>query len=130
LQQRWGTKVAPLQLPVGTAENFNGVIDLLHMTSYVTSEGVEEPVPGEFVDQAKELRDRLIEAIVETDDNLMNKFFADEELTEDELRQVLHLGLDHGLIIPVVCTSASKTMGIRQLLRNVAWSGPSPQDRD
>ncbi len=130
LQERWGTKVAPLQLPVGAAETFDGVIDLLHMTSYVTSEGREEPVPAEFTEQAKELRDSLIEAIVETDDNLMNKFFADEELTEEELRQVLHLGLDHGLIIPVVCSSATKTMGIRQLLRNIAGSAPSPQDRD
>lgn len=130
LQERWGSKVAPLQLPVGAAETFDGVVDLLHMTSYVTSEGREEPVPAEFVEQAKELRDSLIEAIVETDDNLMNKFFADEELTEEELRQVLHLGLDHGLIIPVVCSSATKTMGIRQLLRNIAGSAPSPQDRE
>jgi elongation factor G len=130
LQERWGSKVAPLQLPVGAAETFNGVIDLLHMTSYVTSDGVEDAVPPEFEEQAKTLRDSLIEAIVETDDNLMNKFFADEELSEDELRQVLHLGLDHGLIIPVVCTSAPKTMGVRQLLRNIAGSAPSPQDRD
>ncbi len=130
LQERWGTKVAPLQLPVGAADTFNGVIDLLHMTSYVTSEGTEEPIPAEFIEQARELRGKLIEAIVETDENLMNKFFADEELSEEELRQVLHLGLDHGLIIPVVCTSAAKTMGVRQLLRNIAFSAPSPQDRD
>ncbi|MDZ7726713.1 MAG: elongation factor G [Dehalococcoidia bacterium] len=130
LQEKWGPRVAPLQLPIGSADNFDGVVDLLHMTAYRGSEGQEAEVPPELVEQAEELRGQLIESIVETDDNLMEKYFADEELSEDELRRVLHLGLDHRLLIPVVCTSATKTMGIRQLLHNIAYSAPSPADRD
>ena len=129
LQEKWGAKIAPLQIPVGSADTYNGVVDLLHMTAYLTEEGTESDVPGDLREQADELRQQLIEAIVETDDELMEKFFDDQELTEDELRRVLHLSLDEGLIIPVVCSSAPKTMGVRQLLRNIAGSGPSPKDR-
>ncbi len=129
LQEKWGTKVAPLQLPIGSGDEFNGVVDLLHMTAYTTSDGTETDVPANLLDQAKELQNQLIETIVETDDELMEKFFDDQELTEEELRQVLHLSLDEGLITPVVCTSAMRTMGVRQLLHNIAGSGPSPLDR-
>jgi elongation factor G len=130
MQSRWGPKVAPLQLPIGAHESFKGVVDLLHMKAYVGDKGVEAPVPPDLQDKADDLRGKLIEAIVETDEDLMTKYFADEELTEDELRRVLHDALDHGLIIPVMCASAAKQLGVRQLLHNIAFSGPSPLDRD
>ncbi|MCC6386906.1 MAG: elongation factor G [Dehalococcoidia bacterium] len=130
LQQRWGPKVAPLQIALGAHDTFKGVIDLLHLKAYVGESGEEAPIPAEFEDEANELRAKLIEAIVETDEDLMTKYFADEELTEDELRRVLHGGLDHGLIFPVVCASSARQIGIRQVLHNVAFSGPSPADRD
>lgn len=130
LQERWGHTVVPLQLPIGSADSFEGVIDLLHMKAYMGSDGHEEDVPEHLREHAEELRARLIETIVETDEALMDKYFADEELTEDELRQVLHGGLDHRLIIPVCAGSATRNMGIRQMLRNIAGSGPSPLDRD
>jgi len=130
LQQRWGPKVAPLQIALGAHDTFKGVIDLLHLKAYIGESGEEAPIPAEFEDEANELRAKLIEAIVETDEDLMTKYFADEELTEDELRRVLHGGLDHGLIFPVVCASSARQIGIRQVLHNVAFSGPSPADRD
>ena len=130
MQLRWGPKVTPLQLPIGAAESFEGVVDLLHMRAYIGDKGEEAPVPADLQAQADSLRSQLIEAIVETDEDLMTKYFADEELTEDELRQVLHGGLDHGLIIPVVCSAATRHIGVRQLLHNIAFSGPSPADRD
>jgi elongation factor G len=130
MQLRWGPKVTPLQLPIGAHESFRGVVDLLHMRAYVGDKGEEAPVPADLQAQADTLRAQLIETIVETDEDLMAKYFADEELTEDELRQVLHGGLDHGLIIPVVCASAARHIGVRQLLHNIAFSGPSPADRD
>jgi elongation factor G len=129
LQEKWGAKVAPLQLPVGSGDSFNGVVDLLQGSAFITGEGTPAPIPDDLAEQAAELRNQLIETIVETDDELMEKFFADEELTEEDLRKVLHSGIDEGLIIPVVCSSATKTMGVRQLLRNIAGSGPSPLDR-
>ena len=130
LQQRWGHRVMPLQLPIGAHDSFKGIVDLLHMKAYVGENAEEADVPADLIDHATELRAQLIEGIVETDEDLMAKYFADEELTEDELRKVLHGGLDHGLIIPVVCASATKLIGVRQLLHNIAFSGPSPLDRD
>ncbi len=130
LQQRWGHKVMPMQLPIGAHDTFKGIVDLLHMKAYVGENADEADIPADLVDHATELRAQLIEGIVETDEDLMAKYFADEELTEDELRKVLHGGLDHGLIIPVVCASATKFIGVRQLLHNIAFSGPSPLDRD
>ena len=130
LQERWGHKVMPLQLPIGAHETFKGIVDLLHMRAYVGEQADETEVPADLVEEAERLRAQLIEGIVETDEDLMTKYFADEELTEDELRKVLHGGLDHGLIIPVVCASATKLIGVRQALHNIAFSGPSPLDRD
>jgi len=130
LQARWGHKVMPLQLPIGAHENFRGIVDLLHMKAYMGEKAEEADIPADLADQAQALRAQLIEGIVETDEELMNKYFADEELSEDELRKVLHGGLDHGLIIPVVCASATKLIGVQQVLHNIAFSGPSPLDRD
>lgn len=129
LREKWGPRVTPLQIPIGAAETFGGVVDLLHMAAY-SGDGSEIPVPAEYQEQATGLRAQMIESIVELDDELMNKYFADEELTEDELARVLHLGFDHGIIIPVLCGAALKTAGVRQLLSTIARSGPSPADRD
>jgi elongation factor G len=130
LKARYGHTVTPLQVPIGAHESFRGVVDLLHGKAYMGENGEEGDIPAEMQADVERLRGELIETIVETDEDLMTKYFADEELTEDELRQVLHGGLDHGLLIPVVCTAAAKQMGVRQLLHNIAFSGPSPLDRD
>ena len=128
-QKRWGARVAPLQVPIGSHDTFAGVVDLLHMKAYIGEKGEEAPIPAEIEEEATALRAALIEAIVETDEDLMAKYFADEPLSEDELRRVLHDALDHGLIIPVACASGVKQIGVRQLLYNIAFSGPSPADR-
>ncbi|HMO55187.1 MAG TPA: GTP-binding protein, partial [Tepidiformaceae bacterium] len=130
LQARYGHKVMPLQIPIGAHDTFEGVVDLLHMRAYIGEKAEEVAIPAHLMEEAGRLRAQLIEGIVETDEELMNKYFADEELTEDELRRVLHGGLDHNLIFPVVCGSATKLIGIRQALHNIAFSGPSPKDRD
>ncbi|GIW12868.1 MAG: elongation factor G [Tepidiforma sp.] len=130
MQERWGHRVMPLQLPIGAHESFSGVVDLLHMKAYVGETAEEVDIPDDLLGEAERLRAQLIEGIVETDEELMNKYFADEELTEEELRRVLHGGLDHNLIFPVLVTSATRLIGVRQLLHNIAFSGPSPADRD
>ncbi len=130
LQARYGHRVMPLQVPIGAHDSFEGVVDLLHMRAYVGEKADEVEIPEHLREEADRLRALLIEGIVETDEELMNKYFADEELSEDELRKVLHGGLDHGLIFPVVCASATKLIGVRAALHNIAFSGPSPKDRD
>ncbi|MFN0095329.1 MAG: elongation factor G [Dehalococcoidia bacterium] len=127
---RWGAKVAPLQLPIGAHETFKGVVDLLHMKAYFGDQAEEGDVPADLQAEATALRSSLIESIVETDETLMEKYFADEELTEDELRKVLHAALDHEAIIPVLCASSTKLIGVRQLLHNVTQTGPAPADRE
>lgn len=130
LRARYGSKVAPLHLPVGTDHDFCGVVDLLHQKAYLGPEATEADVPEDVREHAEELRGKLIEAIVELDENLMEKYFADEEMSESELERVLHLGLDHGLIVPVACGAAARQIGVRRLLTNIASSAPSPADRD
>lgn len=130
LQRRWGPKVTPMQVPIGAHTSFEGVIDLLHGKAYFGEKAEEGEIPEHYREEADQLRSQLIETIVETDEDLMAKYFADEALTEDELRKVLHGGLDHGLIVPVVCTSAVRQIGVRSLLHNIAFSGPSPLERD
>jgi len=130
LKARYGPRVVPLQIPIGAHDSYEGVVDLLHMRAYVGEKAEEVEIPAHLKQEAEQLRAQLIEGIVETDEELMNKYFADEELSEDELRKVLHGGLDHNLIFPVVCASATKLIGVRQALHNIAFSGPSPKDRD
>lgn len=128
LQERFGHQVTPMQVPIGAHETFRGVIDLLHGKAYFGEDAEEGEIPAEMGETVERLRGELIEKIVETDDELMTKYFDDQELTEDELQQVLHDGLDKGLLIPVVCTAAARQMGVRRLLHAVAQSGPSPLD--
>jgi len=130
MREKWGSKVTPVQLPIGSADSFEGVIDLLHLRAYVGEKGEERDVPEALREEAEQLRNTLIEAIVETDEELMEKYFADEPLSEEELARVLRLGIDHRLIIPVLCGAAPRLLGVRQLLRNIAESGPSPADRE
>jgi elongation factor G len=129
LRERWGHRVMPLQLPIGAHDSFSGVVDLLHMKAYVGEKGEEVDVPASLREEAERLRAELIEGVVETDEALMNKYFGDEELSEEELRSVLRSGLGQGLIFPVLCASAAKRIGVRQVLHAVASAGPSPADR-
>ena len=129
LQAKWGPRVAPLFLPVGAHESFAGVVDLLKMKAYMGPEAREEEVPAELQSEAEDLRGTLIEAIVETDEQLMNKYFADETLSDDELSGALRSGLVQGTIVPVLCAAASKQIGVRAVLSTIAERAPSPADR-
>ena len=126
LQERWGTSVAPLLLPIGSAHDFSGVVDLLTMKAYLGPEGTEGDMPADVADQAAELRGTLIESIVENDEDLMNKYFEDEELSQEELSGALRASLAEGAIVPVLCSAADTQIGVRQILSMVAASGPTP----
>ena len=129
LQEKWGHKVAPLQVPVGAEHDFKGVVDLLHLKAYMGPEGREEEVPAEMAAQVEELRGALIEAIAENDEDLMNKYFEDEVLTEEELIAALRRELVAGEIVPVLCTAATSQTGIEQLLHTIVRAAPSPAER-
>jgi elongation factor G len=127
-QARWGHRVAPLQLPIGAHDTFSGVVDLLEMRAHSGPEAADLDVPTELMAEAEALRASLIESIVETDEALMEKYFADEELTREELNSVLKTALLRGDVVPVLVASARELSGIRWLLHRIVDVGPSPAD--
>ncbi|MFQ5880268.1 MAG: elongation factor G, partial [Dehalococcoidia bacterium] len=128
LQGMYGHKCVPLQLPIGAQASFGGVVDLLTMKAYVGEKGEEQPIPEELAGAAAEQREKLIEAVAETDDDLITKYLEGEGLTEEEIRRGLRAGVLAGAIVPVLAGSASKAMGIGRLLDAIAELLPSPAD--
>ncbi len=110
--------IAAIQIPIGQAEGFRGIVDLLTMTAYEWPDGepVAIEVPEEVAGLAQEYRERLVEAIVETDDALMMKYLEEDELDADALRDAFYAAVRRNDLTPVLLTSASKAMGISLLL--------------
>ena len=110
--------IAAIQIPLGQAENFKGIIDLLHMKAYIWPDGEpqEIPIPTEVAGVANEYRERLTEAIVETNDELMLQFLEDAELDNQALIDAFYEAVRGNLLTPVVLTSATRAMGISLLL--------------
>lgn len=116
----YGSKVVPIQYPVETGPNFNSLIDVLLMKKY--SWGPEggaptiEEIPSDQMEKAMEMHKALVEAAAEHDENLMEKFFESETLTEDEMREGIRKGLASRGMFPVFCVCAGKDMGVRRLM--------------
>jgi elongation factor G len=110
--------IAAIQVPIGQAEDFRGIVDLLTMKAYVWPEGEpqEVPVPDEVAGVAMEYRDRLIEAIVETDDELMMQYLEDADLDADALMRAFDEAVRAGELTPVLLTSATRVMGVSLLM--------------
>ena len=120
LKDVYGPKVVPVQFPVATGPGFNAVIDVLLMKKYSWKpEGgapIIEDIPADQMDKAQEMHDALVEAAAGNDDALMEKFFEEMSLTEDELREGIRKGLVTRSIFPVFCVCAGKDMGVRRLM--------------
>ena len=116
----YGSKCVQIQYPVQTGPGFNAIIDVLLMKKYSwPAEGgmpVIEDIPAEEMDKAMELHKTLVEAAAENDETLMEKFFEEETLTEDEMREGIRKGLVTRSIFPVFCVCAAKDMGVRRLM--------------
>lgn len=132
LQQRFGNQVVPIHLPIGSAESFRGIVDLMRMKAHLGSEsGAEETaIPAELVDDAETARAHLIEAVAATDDDLTMKFLEDEPLTDEEIIHGLRTGIRSGAIVPVLCGSAAREIGVAQLLSFISAGLPSPLDNE
>ncbi len=135
IKTRLGANAIPLQIPIGSEENFEGVIDLITMKAYKwdeESKGVKywaEEIPDNLRDEAEEWRNHLLEAVAETDDALMEKFFEDPDaISEEDIHQALRKATIHLDIVPVMCGSAFKNKGVQLLLNAVAAYLPSPLD--
>ena len=128
LRARFGSTVAPLQIPIGTEAGFSGVVDLLEMKAYSFAGGQVSPadVPVDLAPAAQAARERLMEAAAETDDALVEKYLETGELTQDELTRGLHAGVKAGTLVPVLCAAATKLIGISPILDAVVALLPSP----
>lgn len=131
-----GSKAVALQLPMGQEEKFNGVIDLVAFKAIVWREQGKDTafdvveIPSEFIQEAKDWRLKLVEAVAETDDNLMEKFFeSPDSLTEEEIRGGIRKAVIAQSFVPVMCGSAFKNKGVQQLLDAVTAYLPSPLDK-
>ena len=120
MNEIYGSKCVQIQYPIQTGPDFNSLIDVLLMKKYSWKpEGgapIIEEIPAEEMDKAMELHKALVEAAAENDETLMEKFFEEETLTEDEMREGIRKGLITRSIFPVFCVCAGKSMGVRRLM--------------
>lgn len=133
IKNRLGANAVPLQVPIGSEENFKGVVDLITQEAivYVDDLGnVSErtQIPGELVDTVAEWREKMLEAVAESDEDLMMKYLEGEELTTDEIIRAIRKATLAVDIIPVICGSSFKNKGVQQLLDAVVDFMPSPLD--
>jgi elongation factor G len=133
IRSKFKKKVTPVCLPIGAEDKFNGIVDLIGMKAYLFSDnkgiGKAVDIPAEMKDEVKSLHDSLVEDIAEADDELMNKYLEAGELSDEELNTGLKKGVSSGSLIPVVCGSSMKGIGISLLLDLIVSSFASPVDR-
>ena len=134
MKTQLGANPVPMVIPIGAAETFDGVIDLIKMKAlYFDMKNlgktvIEKDIPAEYMEKAQEYRQRMIESAAEQDDALMEKFFAGEELTVDEIKKAIRKGCIARTITPAFCGSAFKDKGVQPLLDAVCDYLPSPLD--
>jgi elongation factor G len=132
-QERFGNKVIPVQFPVRTGIGFNSIVDALRMVMYVFPDGGGKPekreIPASESERAKALHNQLVEVAAEHEDGLMEKYFEQGTLDEEELSRGLTLALAQHDFFPVFCTSAERNMGSGRLMGFLHDIAPSPADR-
>ena len=135
IKEKLGANPVPIQLPIGAEDNFEGIVDLIKMHEVVwpvdsdNGQNFEiREIRAELKDQAEELRQHMLESIVETSDELMEKFFGGEEITEEEIRSALRVATIDNVIVPVTCGTAFKNKGVQALLDAIVDYMPAPTD--
>ena len=129
LKDRFGHNVIAIQFPINPGPGFNAVIDVITMKMYKFTEGGKTEIveiPSEYKEQADSLKNELVEKAAENDENLMELFFENDTLTEDEMRKGINEGLMQRGIFPVFCVSAKKDMGVARLMEFITNVAPSP----
>jgi len=130
LRSKFGSKCVPVQIPIGAQDKFQGIVDLLALKSYVGSEMKESEIPSSLQDEVNTLRNQLVEAVAETDDNLLEKYLEGEELGSEELGDGLQRAAVAGKIVPILVGSALQNVGMALLLDAACKYLPSPMERD
>ena len=133
IKNRLGANAHPIRLPIGAEDQFKGLIDLFTMKAEIYTNDLgtdikEEDIPADMLEEAQKYRDALVEAIAETDDDLMMKYLEGEELSIDELKAGLRKAVCDNKIVPVTCGTAFKNKGVQLLLDSIVELMPSPVD--
>ena len=133
IHERLRCNAVPIQLPIGAEDTFRGIIDLIDMKAdvYYDDMGKDlrvEEIPADMLDQAQEYRDALIEAVAETDEELMMKYLDGEELTKEEIKKALRAATIENTIVPVICGTSYRNKGVQKLLDAVVDYMPAPTD--
>ena len=133
LHDRLQANAHPIQLPIGSEDDFRGIIDLIKMkaeiyTNDLGTDILEEDIPAEYLEQAQEYREKLVEAVAETDEDLMMKYLEGEEITNEELKSAIRKATINVEFFPVLCGSAFKNKGVQLMLDAVIDYLPSPLD--
>ena len=137
VKEMLGSYAVPLQLPIGAEDNFKGVVDLVNFRGIQWNEHdkgmtfTEVPIPDDMLEEAKEWREKLLEAVAEFDEGLMEKYFDDPEtITEDEILTALRQAVIAMKIVPMLCGSSFKNKGVQTMLDYVMALLPSPLDKE
>ena len=133
LHERLQANAHPIQLPIGSEDEFRGIIDLIKMkaeiyTNDLGTDILEEDIPAEYLEQAEEYREKLVEAVAETDEELTMKYLEGEEITNEELKAGIRRATINVEFFPVLCGSAFKNKGVQLMLDAVLDYLPSPLD--
>ena len=134
VQERYGTQAVPIALPIGANESFSGLVDLINMKALnYTRDGTGNPKTEDIHEDqmglAMEYREKLMEVVAESDDELLEHYFEAGELSQEQMLDALRKGVCTGTIYPILCTSASQNIGTSALLNAITSLMPSPADR-
>ncbi|MCB0484003.1 MAG: elongation factor G, partial [Flavobacteriales bacterium] len=137
VKEMLGSNAVPLQLPIGAEENFMGVVDLVNFRGVIWNEAdkgmtfTEVPIPDDMLEEATLYREKLLEAVADFDDSLLEKYFENpESISEDEILKALREATVAGEIVPMLCGSAFKNKGVQTMLDYVMALLPSPLDQE
>jgi len=131
LRSFFGPKLVPVQLPIGEADTFRGIVDMVAMKAYFKEgDGFKEgPVPAEMQSEVETAREEMIEAASVADEELMMKYLEGESLTDEEVEKAVRLGTQTGELVPILCGSAASTFGVALLNDHIVRCMPSPANR-
>lgn len=128
LREKFGNSIIPLMMPIGSGTSYNGVVDLLHNKAFkvVNKKREEIPMPAEFISELERIKEEITEAVAATSEDLMEKFFDEGTLSDEDMGRGLRTGMKEGTIVPVVPCSALTGTGVMTVLDVLAKYMPSP----
>ncbi len=133
VKDRFKCNAVPIQLPIGAEDTFRGIVDLVAMDAEIYYDDMgndvrHEPIPDDMMNLAQEYHDKLIEAVAEQDENLMEKYFDGEELTIEEIKKTIRKATCEGKMVPITCGTSYRNKGVQPLLDAIVDYMPAPTD--